>query len=32
MVLEWEITSISERQDQQLMDIHATIYVEKKIP
>jgi GTP-binding protein Era len=25
-----EITSISERQDQQLMDIHATIYVEKK--
>ena len=24
-----EITSISERQDQQLMDIHATIYVEK---
>jgi GTP-binding protein Era len=24
------ITSISERQDQQLMDIHATIYVEKK--
>ena len=25
-----EITNISEREDQQLMDIHATIYVEKK--
>lgn len=25
-----EITSISEREDQQLIDIHATIYVEKK--